>query len=177
MILPLGKFIFECFYFIQVDLLHTQLKRSKRRTETQDIELAMDMMVVFSKDEDERNADSAIIVRLANKLDLHSVEDLNAETEAVRKVVKERKGENAESTRHVIDVLSKFRQSGGLEEVNVLEDPTVPKPLKKSPSLVIPHEFLCPITLEIMTDPVIIATGQVNIDLTLLSFLRALPWK
>ena len=65
------------------------LKRSKRRTDTQDIELAMDMMVVFSKD-DERNADSAIIVRLAKKLELLTVEDLNAETIAVRKLVKER---------------------------------------------------------------------------------------
>ncbi|KAK3419554.1 hypothetical protein EUGRSUZ_G00126 [Eucalyptus grandis] len=32
--------------------------------------------------------------------------------------------------------------------------------LEKLPSLSIPHEFLCPITLEIMTDPVIVATGQ-----------------
>ena len=39
---------------IQVELTRMQLKRAKRRTDTQDIELAMDMMVVFSK-KDERN--------------------------------------------------------------------------------------------------------------------------
>ncbi|XP_034675298.1 U-box domain-containing protein 15-like [Vitis riparia] len=143
----------------ELDLVRMHLKRSKRRTDTQDIELAMDMMVVFSKD-DERNADSAIIVRLAKKLELHTVEDLNAETIAVRKFVKERGGQNAESTQHVIELLNKFRQSEGLEEINVLDDPIVPKTLEKSPSLAIPHEFLCPITLEIMTDPVFVATGQ-----------------
>ena len=61
----------------------------------------------------------------------------------------------------MIELLNKFRQSGGLEEINVLDDPIVPKTLEKSPSLAIPHEFLCPITLEIMTDPVFVATGQV----------------
>ncbi|KAJ9674963.1 hypothetical protein PVL29_024086 [Vitis rotundifolia] len=143
----------------ELDLVRMHLKRCKRRTDTQDIELAMDMMVVFSKD-DERNADSAIIVRLAKKLELHTVEDLNAETIVVRKLVRERGGQNAENTQHVIELLNKFRQSGGLEEINVLDDPIVPKTLEKSPSLAIPHEFLCPITLEIMTDPVFVSTGQ-----------------
>lgn len=32
---------------------------------------------------------------------------------------------------------------------------------KKSDSLVIPDDFLCPISLELMRDPVIVATGQV----------------
>jgi hypothetical protein len=49
-----------------------------------------------------------------------------------------------------------------MEVTDVLDDPVVPKMLKKSPSLIIPHEFLCPITLEIMTDPVIVASGQVS---------------
>ncbi|KAF8405535.1 hypothetical protein HHK36_010442 [Tetracentron sinense] len=143
----------------QVELMRVQLKRAKRRTDTQDIELAMDMMVVFSK-KDDRNADSAIIERLANKLDLHTILDLKAETIAVRKLVKERGGQNAESTQQIIDLLSKFKQIAGIEESNVLDDPVLPKSLEKCPSLLIPHEFLCPITLEVMTDPVIIASGQ-----------------
>ncbi|OVA00605.1 Armadillo [Macleaya cordata] len=142
----------------QVELMRTQLKRAKRRTDTQDIELAMDMMVVFSKT-DERNADSAILERLANKLELHTIPDLRTETAAVRKLIKERNGQNAESTQQIINILGKFKQIAGLEEPNVLDD-VPPKTLEKCPSLAIPHEFLCPITLEIMTDPVIIASGQ-----------------
>lgn len=142
--------------------MHVQLRRARRRTDTQDIELAMDMMVVFS-DEDDRNADSAIVERLAKKLELHSVEDLEVETVAVGNLARERKGQQSESTQKIIDLLNKFKKIAGMEETSVLND--MPKMLQRSTSLVIPHEFLCPITLEIMTDPVIIASGQVIIVL------------
>lgn len=147
---------------IQIELMCMQLKRARRRTNTQDIELAMDMMVVFSK-KDDRNADSAIIERLAKKLDLHTVEDLKIETIAVRNLVRERGGQHADTTQQIIEILNKFKQIAGMELTNVLDDPIMPKMLEKCPSLLIPHEYLCPITLEIMTDPVIVASGQVII--------------
>ncbi|KAF5455654.1 hypothetical protein F2P56_025204 [Juglans regia] len=143
----------------QIELMSVQLRRARKRTDTQDIELAMDMMVVFSKTDD-RNADSAIIERLANKLALHTIEDLKIETIAVRNLVRERGRQNAETTQKIIDLLNKFKQVAGMEVTNVLEDPVMPKMLEKCTSLIIPHEFLCPITLEIMTDPVIVASGQ-----------------
>ncbi|KAK9129243.1 hypothetical protein Sjap_009730 [Stephania japonica] len=144
----------------QVELMRMQLKRAKRRTETQDIELAMDLMVVLSK-EDDRNADSAILERLANKLELHTIPDLKTETVAVRKLVKDRGGQNMESTQQIINLLTKFKQIAGFDEISsVFNVLAAPKSLERCPSLVIPHEFLCPITLEIMTDPVIIASGQ-----------------
>lgn len=121
------------------------------------MELAMDMMVVIS---DDRNADSASIERLANKLALHTVEDLRTETVAIRKLVKER-GQNVETNKQIVDILSKCKQIAGLEDTGILDDPAVPKALAKCHSLAIPNEFLCPITLEIMSDPVIVATGQV----------------
>lgn len=145
---------------VQIELMSVQLRRARRRTDTQDIELAMDMMVVFSKT-DERNADSAIIERLAKKLALHSIEDLKIETIAVKNLVRERGGQNADTTQQIIELLNKFKQVAGMEVTNVLEDPVMPKMLEKCASLIIPHEFLCPITLEIMTDPVIVASGQV----------------
>ncbi|EXB56308.1 U-box domain-containing protein 15 [Morus notabilis] len=143
----------------QIELMSMQLRRARKRTDTQDIELAMDMMVVFSK-KDDRNADRAIIERLGKKLDLHSIEDLKIETIVVRNLYREKGGQNAESIQQIIDLLNKFRQIAGMEETNVIDDPVMPKMLTKSPSLMIPHEFLCPITLEIMTDPVIVASGQ-----------------
>ncbi|XP_065847828.1 U-box domain-containing protein 15 [Euphorbia lathyris] len=142
----------------QVELMRTQLKRSKGRTDTQDMELTMDMMVVLSKDDD-RNADGAIIKRLAQKLELHTVEDLNNETIAVRNLVREKGGTGAQNLDQIVDLLNKFKQIVGMEVTDVLSNPIMRK-LEKSPSLIIPHEFLCPITLEIMRDPVIIASGQ-----------------
>ena len=150
----------QIYIVLQIELMHVQLRRAKRRTDTQDIELAMDMMVVFS-DDDERNADRAIIERLAKKLELQSVEDLKIETLAVRKLGAERKGQQADNTQRIIGLLNKFKRIAGMEQTSVLDDPVIPRMLEKSTSLVIPHEFLCPITLEIMTDPVIIASGQV----------------
>ncbi|XP_002510676.2 U-box domain-containing protein 15 [Ricinus communis] len=143
----------------QMELMRMQLKRAKGRTDTQDIELAMDMMVVLSK-EDDRNADSAIIERLAKKLELHTVEDLNNETIAIRNLVKQRGGHISENIQQIIDLLNKFQQIIGMEVTDFQDNPVMHRTLEKCPSLVIPHEFLCPITLEIMTDPVIIASGQ-----------------
>ncbi|XP_031493650.1 U-box domain-containing protein 15-like [Nymphaea colorata] len=149
----------------QVELMHSQLKRSKRRTETQDIELAMDMMLVFSK-KDDRNADSAILERLANKLELHTIPELQEETNAVKQLVKEGGGwPSPEMIQQIMDVLNKFKQiagvketSGSMEETKDASPPN--KCLQKCQSLSIPNDFLCPITLEIMSDPVIVATGQ-----------------
>ncbi|KAL5054422.1 hypothetical protein RYX36_035104 [Vicia faba] len=70
-------------------------RRARRRKNTQDIELAMDMMVVFS-DEDDCNAYSAIVERLAKKLELHSVKDLEVETVVVGYLARERKGHQEE---------------------------------------------------------------------------------
>ncbi|KAJ9550268.1 hypothetical protein OSB04_014313 [Centaurea solstitialis] len=141
-----------------------QLQGAKRRTDTLDIELAMDMMVIFSKN-DERNADIVILERLAKKLDLYSVGDLEIETVAVRKLVKERgTTKHAESSEQIVDLLRKFKQVAGFDEVNdndkVLDKSPSLRCLDRCRSMLIPHEFLCPISLEIMTDPVIIATGQ-----------------
>ncbi|KAL1182288.1 hypothetical protein V6Z11_A02G106400 [Gossypium hirsutum] len=142
----------------QVELMVTQLRRGKRRKDTQDMELAVDLMAISSKT-DERNADIAIIERLAKKLDLNTVENLKKETIAISNVAKER-GQTSECVEQIVEILNKFKQVFAMEVIDVFEDPVKPKLLSKSGSLVIPHEFLCPITLEVMRDPVIIATGQ-----------------
>ncbi|KAK9051886.1 hypothetical protein SSX86_028514 [Deinandra increscens subsp. villosa] len=149
----------------QIELLRKQLQGAKRRTDTLDIELAMDMMIIFSKN-DERNADIAILERLAKKLDLYSIGDLENETAAVKNLVKERgTKKHVESTEQIVDLLKKFKQVAGFDENNgninkVLDDSPLLRSFDRCLSSLIPHEFLCPISLEIMTDPVIIATGQ-----------------
>ncbi|KAM0014671.1 putative adaptor protein Cbl domain superfamily [Helianthus debilis subsp. tardiflorus] len=144
----------------QLELMCMQLKRAKQSKDTQDMELTMDMRAVLSYDND-RIAECKSIEKLANRLSLNTLEDLRIETVAIRKLVKERRGQNAEGTQNIIDLLDRFKRFAGIEQVNVLEDP-VPcnRTLQKSTSIAIPFEFLCPITLEIMRDPVIVATGQ-----------------
>ncbi|CAI0382117.1 unnamed protein product [Linum tenue] len=153
----------------QIDLMRAQLKRAQRRTDTQDMELAMDLMVVLS-DNDELNSDCAIIKRIAGKLDLHDVESVTNETIAVRNLVREKGGgggalaPSQETVQKIVDILNNIRKIVGLEATSDFDchggGGPATKSLAKSPSLVIPHDFLCPITLEIMTDPVLIASGQ-----------------
>lgn len=144
----------------QVELMCMQLKRAKKQMDSQDMELTNDMISVLTFDND-RIIECDSISKLANKLSLNSLEELRIETVAVRKLVKERRGQNAEGTQKIIDLLDKFKRFAGIEQVNVLDDP-VPcnRSLRKCTSIAIPFEFLCPITLEIMRDPVIVATGQ-----------------
>ncbi|CAH1433500.1 unnamed protein product [Lactuca virosa] len=148
----------------QIELLRKQLQGAKRRTDTLDIELAMDMMVIFSKN-DERNADIAILERLAKRLDLYSIGDLEIETVAVKKLVKERgPTKHVESTEQIVDLLKKFKKVAGFDDINggnkAFDDSSSLRCFDRCRTMLIPHEFLCPISLEIMTDPVIIATGQ-----------------
>jgi hypothetical protein len=149
-----------------VELINTQLKRSKKRADTQDMELAMDFMVVL-QDKEDRSADRAILERLAKKLELQSLADLRAETMAIKKLINERNGQQAESTRQIIELLHKLKDVAGVDEKNILGEVSIPKYLEKCPSLMIPNDFLCPISLEIMTDPVIIASGRVSTFLLL----------
>ncbi|KAF4357672.1 U-box domain-containing protein 15 [Cannabis sativa] len=161
----------------QVELMHTQLQRARRRTDTQDMELAMDLMVVFSKKKDDRNADSAILERLATKLELHTVADLKEETFAVKKLLKRRR-QNSESLQQMTDLLNKFKAIAGIDEALLVDSP-FSKTLQRCPTSLIPHEFLCPITLEIMIDPVIVASGQTyeraSIEKWLFSNRRSCP--
>ncbi|BAF23977.1 U-box domain-containing protein 15 [Oryza sativa Japonica Group] len=144
----------------QVELMNAQLTRCKKRADTQDIELSMDLMVILDNKEGERNADRAILERLAKKLELQTLADLRAETMAIKKLISERNGQSGDSTKQIIELLNKFKEVAGVDEKNVLGEVSVTKSLDKCPSLMIPNDFLCPITLAIMRDPVIVATGQ-----------------
>ena len=156
--------------YFQVELMNAQLMRCKKRTDTQDMELSMDIMVILQNKEDERNADRAILERLAKKLELQTLAELRAETKAVKKIINERNGQQGDSTKQIIDLLNKFKEIAGVDEKNVLGDVSMPRSLDKCPSLMIPNDFLCPITLEIMTDPVIVASGQVTFIYILMKF-------
>uniref|UniRef100_A0A0D9X902 RING-type E3 ubiquitin transferase n=1 Tax=Leersia perrieri TaxID=77586 RepID=A0A0D9X902_9ORYZ len=144
----------------QVELMNAQLTRSKKRADTQDIELSMDLMVILEHRDGDRNADRAILERLAKKLELQTLADLRAETMAIKKLINERNGQSGDSTKQIIELLNKFKEVAGVDEKNVLGEVSVTKSLDKCPSLMIPNDFLCPITFAIMTDPVIVASGQ-----------------
>lgn len=143
----------------QAELMCEQLRRTTKRTDTQDVELAMDMMIVFDK-KDDRSADSAILQRLAQRLELDSLQDLRKETMAIKRLIQERQGQFPETSQKIIELLKRFKKISGIEDMNGIDEVSIPKYLEKCPSLIIPNDFLCPLSLEIMIDPVIVASGQ-----------------
>ncbi|TQD95051.1 hypothetical protein C1H46_019319 [Malus baccata] len=115
----------------QVELMLMQLKRAKKCADTRDIELAMDMMVVFSKEKEGRNADRAILERLAKKLELHSIAESKEETVAVRKLAKRSVRQNAESIQQITDLLGKFKEIAGIYEDFLLDGPVSTRSLRR----------------------------------------------
>lgn len=135
------------------------------------MELTMDLMVALSTND--RNAEIASIERLAVKLSLFTAEELQEETQSIQKLLKERWGISAECQQQVLKLLDKLKSFAGIEEENqVVDEAAEAKRLTVAPSFSIPNEFLCPITLEIMTDPVIVATGQVYTHIICISLFR-----
>eukprot|EP01018_Ginkgo_biloba_P011744 Gb_13754 [translate_table: standard] len=148
----------------QVELMHLQLKRSKGRADTQDIELFMDIMIALSQ-KDSRNADSAVLERLADKLQLGTVSDLNMESRAVKKLMKERGNELGETADHMLYLLKKMKDmqdTGSLEgdRMGIESLGLSGVPSEKIAFPTVPEDFRCPISLDLMKDPVIVATGQ-----------------
>ncbi|KAL1535165.1 U-box domain-containing protein 15-like [Salvia divinorum] len=143
----------------QMELQCVQLRRAKKRTDTQDMELTMDLMVALSSND--RNAEIASVERLAVKLSLFTAEELQEETQSIQKLFKGRWGISSECQQQALKLVAKLKSFAGFEENQVVAVLDEPKRLNVAPSsFSIPNEFLCPITLEIMTDPVIVATGQ-----------------
>ena len=57
---------------------------------------------------------------LAKKLKLQSLVDFIAETMAIKKLINGRNGHQRESTKHIIELLNKFKEITGIDEKNIL---------------------------------------------------------
>ncbi|KAH6559334.1 hypothetical protein KP509_1Z013500 [Ceratopteris richardii] len=149
----------------QVELLHAQIKRAKGRADTQDMELLVDVMLVLSQKED-RISDVAVLQRLADKLQLKTRAELKAEAHAVHLLIKDRAPEVDETLEQMCILLRKLRNLTDLgnsdsesAEVDKLSSSAMAS-VEKPGSPIVPDDFRCPISLELMRDPVIVATGQ-----------------
>lgn len=149
----------------QVELVHVQIKRAKGRADTQDIELFVDVMLVMSQ-KDDRIFDTAVLHRLADKLQLRTLAELKAEGRALQRLIKER-GPEVDETLEQMSIL--LRRLKGLTDLENIEAEAVDleklslsamASVEKPGSPIVPNDFRCPISLELMKDPVIVATGQ-----------------
>jgi hypothetical protein len=157
--------------------VHTQIKRAKARADSLDVELLMDVMLVLSESDD-KISDAAALQRIATKLQLKALPELKAEGRALQRLIKERGAEVDENLEKMSVLLTKLRMLVELPntEAETLDLEALALACSEKPgSPVVPNDFKCPITLELMKDPVIVATGQVcYFVLSLTLWLRSL---
>lgn len=116
-------------------------------------------------------ADPAVLRRLVDKLQLTGIADLTQESLALHEMVASNGGDPGESIEKMSMLLKKIKDFVQTENPKI-DSPSNENSIssncsgqasananKKAP--VIPDDFRCPISLELMKDPVIVSTGQV----------------
>ncbi|GAB2276798.1 hypothetical protein Dimus_011513 [Dionaea muscipula] len=138
----------------QIELVHAQLGRAKCMVDSQ---LETDLVMMQKESEYE----TAVLRRLSENLQLRTIDDLRKESLAFHEMVIVTGGvmdDNFEMMTSLLRKLNDYLCTVDSEthtgDVNVQQD------LVKYRSPIIPDEFRCPMSLELMMDPVIISTGQ-----------------
>ncbi|WOL01976.1 protein spotted leaf 11 [Canna indica] len=146
----------------QVELVRAQLKRAKERVDTNNVDLHSDLLSVYNLSAD-ANADPLILHRLAERMQLKTISDLKQESLALHEMVVASDGDPGESIEKMSMLLKKIKDFMQTQNPE-MGTPTNKKNLlptnERSKPPIFPDDFRCPISLELMKDPVIVATGQ-----------------
>jgi hypothetical protein len=143
--------------------VHAQLKRAKERVDMPDDEFYNELCSLYNKSHDP-SAELDILGRLSEKLHLTTIADLTQESLALHEMVASGggndPGEHIEKMSMLLKKIKDFVQTqnpetGPLVTAKPMGSNGKPRPVN------VPDEFRCPISLELMKDPVIVATGQV----------------
>lgn len=124
--------------------------------------------------------DPAVVKRLAEKLQLTEIPDLTHESIALHEMVTASSGDPGESIEKMSMLLKRIKDFVQTEspyagpppgESSALPSCTGQGMVKILKNSIIPDDFRCPISLELMKDPVIVSTGQVML-ITFSYFVR-----
>ncbi|KAH9627519.1 hypothetical protein KSS87_016233 [Heliosperma pusillum] len=152
----------------QVELVISQFKRAKERVEAPDNELYEDLLTLYESSND-ATVDPSLFRRVGEKLQLLKLDDLTQESVALTEMVASN-GDLDEKIEKMYNFLRKVKGFAQTENPN-MESSSEEKILStdssgqtsadgSSKSLMIPDDFRCPISLELMKDPVIVSSGQ-----------------
>ncbi|KAL3750680.1 hypothetical protein ACJRO7_011641 [Eucalyptus globulus] len=153
----------------QVELVLGQFRRAKGRVDSPDVELYEELFGLYNQSSD-TTSDPAVLRRLAEKLELMKIADLKQESLALHEMVCASGGDPGESIERISMLLKKIKDFVQTEILDVDlpagENNFLPSSSGQSlvdnnqTTPVIPDDFRCPISLELMKDPVIVSTGQ-----------------
>lgn len=144
------------FFIFQTELVHAQFKRAKGQMDSPDLQLQRDLAMVSNGNE----LDLETVKRLSEKLSLITINDLKRESIAIHDMVISSGGYPEERFEMMSFLLKKIKDYVmlGNPDFDISEGE---KSVMRHRSPVIPDDFRCPISLELMKDPVIVSTGQV----------------
>ena len=148
--------VYNMCSIVQIELVHAQFTRGKGRRDSPDMLLEMDLSFV----QKEKNPDPAILERLSEKLHLRNINDLKKESLAIHDMVLSCDGDPGDCYQMMLSLFQKLKDFVLIMNPDA-KTSEVEKGLIKHRSPVIPDDFRCPISLELMKDPVIVSTGQV----------------
>ncbi|XP_045792939.1 U-box domain-containing protein 13-like isoform X2 [Trifolium pratense] len=166
----------------QVSLVTAQFRRAKEQFDLPCVELYEHLLSIYNQSCDV-NTEPAALRLICEKLQFVSLEDIKQESIAIHKMIVDGHGffeksevfeENTQGLSIVLKKIEDFllkeseNNGGGCFEktTQVLSSGDLPPHTDETcmklccQSLVVPEEFRCPISLELMKDPVIISTGQ-----------------
>ncbi|CAM6106445.1 unnamed protein product [Calypogeia fissa] len=143
----------------QVVFVHAQLKKAKGRVDSQDEQLFQAVNTLLTCEADGIDGDHAALEKVAEKLQLRKETSWKQELKALegRKGVVASRSEEQRMD-HMINVLKQIQVEQEKAHKASSSKGRDRSPRKGAP--VPPDDFKCPISLELMNDPVIVATGQ-----------------
>ncbi|KGN47162.1 U-box domain-containing protein 13 [Cucumis sativus] len=151
----------------QVDLVLSQFKRARERKDTEDAELYVNLNSLYNNRD--VATDPSILKGLAEKLQLMDIADLTQESLALHEMVSASDGDPGGRFEKMSILLKRIKDFMLTEnpEFGSSKEQSHPRTggqtsagKKNISSLHIPEDFRCPISLDLMKDPVIVSTGQ-----------------
>lgn len=152
----------------QVALVVAQFRRAKGKNDTPDVELTDDLSSLYNKGNDVV-ADPDVLKRLVEKLQLTGINDLTHESITLHEMVSASDGDPGESIEKMSMLLKHIKDFVQTDNPSTQDSHSPPPgadsstsnpPKPNSKTTLIPDDFRCPISLELMKDPVIVSTGQ-----------------
>jgi len=136
--------------------VHAQFQRAKEREDSPDLHLLADLSLARIG----KYSDPTVLKSLSWKLHLRTINDVKQESLALHEMVIANGGDPEGCLEEMSSLLRKLKDSV-LTETPVSENVEAKESSLRFRSPVIPDDFRCPISLELMRDPVIVSTGQV----------------
>jgi hypothetical protein len=143
----------------QVALVHSQFKRAATRAaDPPDTQLSKDLSAALAG----TACDPAVLTRISHKLQLQTIADMKKESLALHDMVISSGGQPDGCVDEMSSLLKKLKDCVITDTPPAAMDTLTTRSASinhRSP--IIPDEFRCPISLELMQDPVIVSSGQV----------------